>query len=108
MFATALLDLQHGQVLEHLAADDEVVGVGRLQRRIGDLADDDAIAHLGRRQLQAALGEVDAVDVDAELPQQVHQRAGTAAEVEHLAPAANTSLMSAGFLASICRRVSSE
>ena len=44
----------------------------------------DAIAHLRRRQLPAALGEVDAVDLDAELPQQVHQRAGAAAEVEHV------------------------
>ena len=33
----------------------------------------------------AAFREVDAVDVDAELREQVHQRAGSAAQVEHLA-----------------------
>jgi hypothetical protein len=79
-----LPDLQHRKVLEHLAANHQVVAVGRLERRIGDLADGDAVAHLRRRELLAALREVDALHIHAELPEQVHQRPGTAAEVEGL------------------------
>ena len=47
------------------------------------VADRDAIPDLRRRQLQAHLVVVDAVGLDANLLQQVHQRARAAAQVDH-------------------------
>src|SRR5919106_47091 len=80
----SLLHLEHGEVLEHFAADHQVVAVRRLERKVGNLANRDTVPYLRRRQLLAALGEVDAFDVELELPQEVHQRTRTAPEVEHL------------------------
>ena len=76
-----------------------------LERGVGHGADDNAVAHFRGREPFTALGEVDPLDVNTELPQQVHQGAGPAAEVERVLRL-NTSLMSAGFFSSIWRRVS--
>jgi hypothetical protein len=78
-----------------------------LDRRVGGVADRDAIPHLRRRQLQAHLVVVDAVGLDADLVQQVHQRAGPQPR-SMTRVGWNTSLMSCGFFASMRRRVSSE
>jgi hypothetical protein len=63
-------------MLEHLAADDEIVGIGRLERRVGHLSDRDPLAHFGSSQLHAALGKVDRLDVDADFPEQVMSAPG--------------------------------
>ena len=79
----------------------------RLSERVGRIADRNAVPDLRRRQLQAHLVVVDAVGFDANLVQQVHQRAG--AQPRSITRFGwKTSLMSCGFFASMRRRVSSE
>ena len=77
-----LAHLDHGQVLEHLAADHEVERPLR-DMRLGDVADQDPVAHLGRRELARGRAEVDPLDLDPELGQEEHQESGPAADVEH-------------------------
>ena len=100
-----LLHLQDGEVLEHLAADHQVVGIGRLQRGIGHFSDGDPIPYLRRGEVPAARREIDPLHIDAKLPQQVHQRAGAAAEVQRFLRLEHF-LDEKGFFASIVRRVS--
>jgi hypothetical protein len=69
-------------VLEHLAADDEI---GRPLRdvRLGDVSDQDLVAHLRRRELARGRAEVDPLDLDPELGEEEHQEPGPAADVQH-------------------------
>jgi hypothetical protein len=70
-------------VLEHLAADHQVVAAGRLDGRVSDVADGDAIADFRRSPAACCSRRSRSLRRLAELPQEVHQRARAASEVQH-------------------------
>ena len=69
-------------MLKHLAANDEIKRLIRIESRIVDAADGDPISHSRRREPQRGLGEINSANINPKFTKKLHEHAGTATEIE--------------------------